>query len=84
VTASWQFVTLPRVPEYFRATPTDALPCVGKPVSFSTNAPSPRVASELIFYLATGCQKASSENRRGIVLLNIEKKCINALQIAYA
>ena len=41
MTAIWQLPTLPRVPEYWRATPTEAFPCLAKPVSSKTNTPSP-------------------------------------------
>jgi hypothetical protein len=40
VTPTWQLPTLPSVPEYGRLTPTDAVPCLGKPVPSSTNTPS--------------------------------------------
>jgi hypothetical protein len=37
-TPTWQLATLPRVPEYWRATPTEAVPYLGKPVSSTTQA----------------------------------------------
>ena len=32
-TPSWQLAVLPNVPEYWRCTPTEQLPSLGKPVS---------------------------------------------------
>jgi hypothetical protein len=38
LTPTWQLATLPKVPEYWRATPTEALPNFGKPVSSTIQA----------------------------------------------
>jgi hypothetical protein len=38
LTPTWQLATLPSVPEYWRATPTEALPNLGKPVSSTIQA----------------------------------------------
>jgi hypothetical protein len=40
-TPIWQFATLPSVPEYCRATPGEAVPSLGKPVSSTTHASGP-------------------------------------------
>ena len=40
VTATWQLPILPNVPEYCRRTPTDARPCLAKPVPSSTRIPA--------------------------------------------
>jgi hypothetical protein len=37
-TPSWQLARLPSVPEYWRCTPTEQLPSLGKPVSSTTQA----------------------------------------------
>ena len=37
-TPTWQLPTLPSVPEYCRATPGEAVPSFGKPVSSTTHA----------------------------------------------
>ena len=58
VTAIWPWPTLPSVPEDGLATPTEVVPCLGKPVSSKTKTPSPGVASALIF--ATRCRFRSS------------------------
>ena len=39
VTAVWQFATLPRAPQYCRATPTESGPCFGKLVPSRINTP---------------------------------------------
>ncbi len=39
VTAVWQFAILPRAPQYCRATPTDAGPCLGKLVPSRIRTP---------------------------------------------
>lgn len=39
VTATWQFATLSSVPQYWRATPTEAVPCFGKLVPSRINTP---------------------------------------------
>ena len=39
VTAVWQFATLPRAPQYCRATPTEAVPCFGKLVPSRIRTP---------------------------------------------
>src|SRR5689334_22252234 len=46
VTATWQLVTLPIVPVYWRATPTEARPCLRKPVSSKINTASPALGRE--------------------------------------
>src|SRR5665647_3801146 len=33
LTATWQLSCLPNIPQYWRATPTECRPCLGKPVS---------------------------------------------------
>jgi hypothetical protein len=38
LTPTWQLATLPSVPGYWRATPTEALPYLGKPVSSTIQA----------------------------------------------
>jgi hypothetical protein len=38
-TAIWQLATLPRAPQYCRCTPTDAVPCLGRPVSSIAKTP---------------------------------------------
>jgi hypothetical protein len=38
LTPIWQLPTLPSVPEYCRATPGEAVPAFGKPVSSTTHA----------------------------------------------
>ena len=38
LTATWLLPTLPSVPEYCRATPGEAVPSLGKPVSSRTHA----------------------------------------------
>ncbi len=38
LTPIWQLATLPRVPQYCRATPGEAVPSLGKPVSSTTQA----------------------------------------------
>ena len=38
LTPTWQLATLPSVPAYWRATPTEALPNLGKPVSSTIQA----------------------------------------------
>jgi D-serine deaminase-like pyridoxal phosphate-dependent protein len=38
-TATWQLPILPSAPQYWRCTPTDAVPCLGKPVSSSARIP---------------------------------------------
>ena len=40
-TPSWQLAVLPSVPEYWRCTPTDASPSLGKPVSSTAQASAP-------------------------------------------
>ena len=40
VTATWQLAILPSVPQYCRATPTDAVPCLGKLVPSRINTPA--------------------------------------------
>ncbi len=40
-TPSWQLAVLPSVPEYWRRTPTEQLPSLGKPVSSTTHAVGP-------------------------------------------
>jgi hypothetical protein len=35
---TWQLATLPRAPEYWQATPTEAVPNFGKPVSSTIQA----------------------------------------------
>jgi hypothetical protein len=40
VTATWQLATLPNVPQYWRATPTEWVPCLGKLVPSSISTPS--------------------------------------------
>ena len=60
VTASWPWPTLPSVPDYCRATPTEAVPCPGKPVSSTTNTASPSVVSASIF--STRCRLRSSSS----------------------
>jgi hypothetical protein len=35
-----QFATLPSVPQYCRATPSECVPCLGKPLPSSTKTPS--------------------------------------------
>jgi hypothetical protein len=37
-TPSWQLARLPSVPQYWRCTPTEQLPSLGKPVSSATHA----------------------------------------------
>jgi hypothetical protein len=37
-TPIWQLPTFPSAPQYWRATPTDILPCLGNPVSSITHA----------------------------------------------
>ncbi|CAM5656611.1 hypothetical protein GCM10010343_34250 [Streptomyces avidinii] len=37
LTPIWQLPTLPNVPEYWRATPGEAVPSLGKPVSSTTH-----------------------------------------------
>jgi hypothetical protein len=37
-TPSWQLAVLPSVPEYWRCTPTEHLPSLGKPVSSTAHA----------------------------------------------
>ena len=37
-TPIWQLATLPSVPQYCRATPGEAVPSLGKPVSSTTQA----------------------------------------------
>ena len=44
-TPIWQLATLPSVPEYCRATPGEALPSLGKPVSSTTHASGAIVAT---------------------------------------
>jgi len=49
-TPSWQLAVLPSVPEYWRCTPTEWSPSLGKPVSSTahatgSSAPTSRVAS---------------------------------------
>ena len=39
VTAVWQFAILPRAPQYCRATPTEAVPCLGKLVPSRIRTP---------------------------------------------
>jgi hypothetical protein len=39
VTATWQFATLPNVPQYCRATATDRRPCFGKLVASRISTP---------------------------------------------
>jgi len=39
LTTTWPLATLPRVPEYWRATPTELRPCLGRPVSSSSSQP---------------------------------------------
>jgi len=39
MTTTWPLATLPRVPEYWRATPTEPRPCLGSPVASSTRSP---------------------------------------------
>jgi hypothetical protein len=39
VTAVWQLAILPRAPQYWRATPTDAVPCFGKLVPSRISTP---------------------------------------------
>ena len=40
-TPSWQLALLPSVPEYWRCTPTECVPSLGKPVSSTTHAVGP-------------------------------------------
>jgi hypothetical protein len=37
-TPSWQLARLPSVPQYWRPTPTECVPSLGKPVSSTTHA----------------------------------------------
>jgi hypothetical protein len=37
-TPNWQLAVLPSVPEYWRCTPTEQAPSLGKPVSSTTHA----------------------------------------------
>jgi hypothetical protein len=39
VTATWQLATLPKVPQYWRATPTEWRPCFGKLVASRISTP---------------------------------------------
>ena len=39
VTATWQLATLPNVPQYWRATPTECIPCFGKLVASRMTTP---------------------------------------------
>ena len=38
-TATWQFPILPSAPQYCRCTPTEWVPCLGKPVSSRAKRP---------------------------------------------
>ena len=38
-TATWQLPTLPSAPQYWRCTPTESVPCFGKPVSSIARIP---------------------------------------------
>src|SRR3954464_1954055 len=44
-TPIWQLPTLPSVPEYCRATPGEAVPSLGKPVSSTTQASGAIIAT---------------------------------------
>ena len=54
-TPIWQLPTLPRVPEYWRATPTEQRPALGKPVSSMIQA-SGAIAS---------CMRSARRSRTG-------------------
>jgi hypothetical protein len=41
---SWQLAVLPSLPEYWPLTPTECVPCLGKPVSSTTHAVGPSAA----------------------------------------
>lgn len=45
VTPIWQLATLPRLPDYCRATPGQARPSLGKPVSSTTHTRGPMAAT---------------------------------------
>lgn len=47
LTAIWQFPTFPSVPEYCRATPGEAVPSLGNPVSSTTHASGPTTSTAL-------------------------------------
>jgi len=60
VTATWQLPILPNVPEYWRLTPTDARPCLGKPVPSSTRMPARAgIAARTRRHTASAFQSAS-------------------------
>jgi len=73
--ATWQLAILPIVPEYCRCTPTECVPCFGKPVSSMiqsvTELPSrhrrQRVARGLAAHVTVGPFRAPSEVRQPLV-----------------
>jgi hypothetical protein len=65
VTATWQFAVLPREPVYWRATPADSLPHLGKPVSSNTTASGrirPAIRRAIAARTGTGSQVESVRN----------------------
>jgi hypothetical protein len=58
LTPTWQLATLPSVPEYCRATPTEAVPNLGKPVSSMIQA-SGSTAAVIRVARAAGAPAAS-------------------------
>ena len=46
-TPSWQLAVLPNVPEYWRCTPTECSPSLGKPVSSTAQAVGSRAVTSI-------------------------------------
>src|SRR5262249_5089096 len=68
-------------PRVLTRPPTAALPCLGKPVSSSTNTPSPRGASATIVATRWPCRSASSH---GLLVRNSCQRCALVPGMAWA
>jgi hypothetical protein len=69
-TPTWQLPTLPSAPQYWRATPTDLFPNLGKPVSSITHASGQISAS-----MRNASARRTGSGRHGDWLTNCCRHC---------